>query len=182
MATKKDSMLPEDSVDINATELRVNFSDEEASSEAFSFEPLPSGRYPVTITEWEMKRSTSEKHNGKPYWALTLRVNDEVENYGGRKLWANIMLFEGALYSLSQLMKALGGEFEEVLKTGKIPHGDSLVGKEVIAVVAKKVDKWKIDQGEWDGTGPKPMKNDVSGFKPINAGSMSSGGSNSLMP
>lgn len=181
--SKADSMLPEDSVDFDVSELRVDFSEEELSSEAREFTPIPSGKYVCTITDWELKRSNSEKNKGKPYWALTLRINDDNEKYAGRKLFANVMLFAGALYSYVQLAKALGGDFETSLKSGQIPHGDQLVGKEVTAVVVKKVDKYKIDQGEWTEGEPKPMKNEVSGFAPISAGSLSSSsGKNSLMP
>ena len=183
--TKSDSMLPEDSSDtsFDVSNLRVNFSDQEASSEAREFTPVPSGKYPCYITDYELKRSNSVKNNGKPYWALTLSVKEG--KYEGRKFFANVMLFDGALYSLAQLCKALGGEWEQALNTGNIPHGDGLVGREVTAVVVKKVDTYKIEKGEWDESSgePRPMKNEVAGFKPIEAGAISGGsGSNSLMP
>jgi hypothetical protein len=184
-SSNAESMLPEDSVDIDMSELRVDFTQEELSSEARDYSPVPGGKYVCTITDWELRRSNSSKNNGKPYWAITLRVNDDNEKYAGRKFWANVMLFNGALYSYTQLAKALGGEFEESLKTGKIPHGDNLVGKEVTAVIVKKVDTYKIEKGEWDADSgePKPMKNEVSGFKAVGAGTVSSGGgSGSLMP
>lgn len=184
-ASAAESMLPEDSNDpaYDVSELRVNFSDKEQSSEARDYTAMPSGKYRCAITDWEVRRSNSQKHNGKPYWALTLTVQEG--KYEGRKLWANVMLFEGALFSYVQLAKALGGDFAESLKTGKIPHGDNLQGKEVVAVVVKKIDKYKIEQGEWDENSgdPKPMKNEVSGFQSIGAGaSTASGGSGSLMP
>jgi hypothetical protein len=179
-----DSMLPEDSADqaIDVSNLRVNFSEQEAASEAREYTPVPSGKYPCYITDYETKFSTSQKNNGKPYWSLTLTVQDGNQ-YAGRKFFANVMLFDGALYSLSQLCKALGGEWEKALETGQIPHGDGLVGREVTAVVVKKVDAYKIEQGEWKEGTPKPMKNEVSGFKSIDAGASNvSSGSNSLMP
>lgn len=178
MAKKSETLLPEDSAapSFDASSLRVNFSDREASSEARSFEPMPTGKYHAAITEWEMKASTSEKHNGKPYWALTLVVQSGP--YEDRKLWANVMLFEGALYSLSQLMKAIGRE--DVLKSGEIPHGDELIGEELIAVVVKKRDKYKEEKEE---DGEKYFKNEVTGFKPLSAASeRTASGSGSLLP
>lgn len=184
MATKaKDNLLPEDTADGNqdfdVSNLRVNFSEEEASSEARSFAPIPGGEYLVCITEWEVRTSNSAKHKGKPYWALQLKVQEGPHE--NQVLFANVMLFEGALFSLGQLLKATG--HGEALKTGVIPNCDELVGVPLVAVVTKKVDKYKIEQGEWTGPedGSKPMKNDVNGFK--RADQLKSGtGGGSLMP
>lgn len=189
MAKATDSILPEDTsnVGLDASELRVNFSEEEAGSEARSLEALPGGKYPCTIVEWELKQSgPGAKHPGKPYWALRLRVNDG-HKYEGRLFFPNVMLFEGALYSLAQLDKALAGSgsgWGEVTSTGVIPHGDTLIGKEVTAVVTRKVDKYKIEQGEWDPNSgeAKPVKNDVSGFLPISSSAGVTSGSGTLMP
>jgi hypothetical protein len=179
---------PEDTADgvegFDVSDLRVNFSEKEADSKAIDFEPIPTGKYQVCITEWEVKRSTSEKNNrknyGKPYWALTLTIQNGP--YENRKLWWNVMLFDGALYSLTQLMESLGysvaaGEF-------KVPNADELVGRDFIVNVSKLVDKYKIEQGEWDGKGPKPMKNEVKGAKALGDGSEATAGSgsSSLMP
>jgi len=181
MATKNDSLLPEDTAPtagFDVSELRVNFSEEESASEGRSFEPIPGGKYTCCVYEWEVRTSTSAKNSGKPYWALRLKVQDGP--YEGRVLFANVMLFEGALYSLAQLLKALG--FTDALKTGVIPNGDELIGKPFTAIVQKKVDQYKIDQGEWTaGSGdPKPMKNEVSGYAALDQAKANSGGS--LMP
>lgn len=184
MATKEKNLLPEDTAsagaegaDFDVSNLRVNFSEEEASSEGRSFDALPGGQYLVCITDWEVRTSNSDKHKGKPYWALQLRVQEgEYEN---RVLFANVMLFEGALYSLAQLLKATG--HGDAIASGKIPNCDELVGVPFVAIVQKKVDKYKIEQGEWDGKGPKPMKNDVSGYKPADQLKSGSGG-NTLLP
>src|SRR5215203_3323478 len=98
-------------------DLRVNFSTEEAESKAFDFDPIPSGKYHVKVTEITDKESTSEKNFGKPYWNVELTIQDG--KYADRKLWANVMLFDGALYSLAQLLKATG--HEDAMKSGKIP-------------------------------------------------------------
>jgi hypothetical protein len=103
---------PEDSVaddaDVDYSNLRVNFSEEEASSEGRSFEPIPGGQYHVAITDIETRKVTStEKGNqGKPFWNVTLTVQSGA--HVDKKLWGSVMLFEGALYSFSQLMKSTG--------------------------------------------------------------------------
>ena len=58
------------------TGLKVNFSDAEVSSEARSFEALPTGEYYCRITDNVIKESQSEKNRGKPYWALEFTVQD----------------------------------------------------------------------------------------------------------
>lgn len=156
--------------------IRVNFSDQEAASEGKSFDPIPSGRYLVAITDIELKESTSEKNFGKPYWHMELTVQEG--DHTDRKLWTNVMLFEGALYSLSQLLKSTGNA--EALKTGKIPPADSFIGKKVVAVVKRQVDKYLMEQ---DPTGPKEFKNEVKGFQPASAMVGAAGSaSSSLLP
>lgn len=174
---KNEALLPDDTDnsadDVDVSNLRVNFSDEEAASEARDFEPIPGGKYAVKITDYEIRKSTSEKNFGKPYWALTLTVQDG--KYEGRKLWTNVMLFNGALYSLSQLLKAIGRE--DALKSGQIPSGDELLGKDVVVVVAKQRDTYKEEQY---GDGEKYFKNEVKGFKSANA--LQTSGEGSLLP
>src|SRR4051794_27567435 len=105
--TKEESILPEDSSDSVAfgeSELRVDFSSEELSSEARTFDPVPTAKYPVTITEYEVRKSKGEskpENKGKPYWNLRLRVNEG--KHEGRLFFANVMLFKGAMYSYVQL-------------------------------------------------------------------------------
>jgi len=110
-------------------DLRVNFSSEEAASEARK--PIPRGEYHVKITDIELKESQSEKNFGKPYWGMEFTIQDG--EYSGKKVWTNCMLFNGALYTFSQLMKALGydvsaGEFE-------VPDPEDLIGQDVIVRV-----------------------------------------------
>ena len=177
---KNANLLPEDTApdSIDMSNLRVNFSDEEASSEAFSFEPMPSGKYHVAITEWEMRTSKSEKHNGKPYWALTLTVQNGP--YENRKLWTNCMLFEGALYTLSQLLKATG--HEDAIKTGEIPDEDTFISAPVTLNVRKMRDTYREEQ---NGDGEVLWKNEVKGIlKPAEDVSKAKGksGKGSLLP
>jgi len=158
-------------------ELRLNFSDEEAGSEARSFEPIPMGKYHVKITECEVARCGPDSKNpGKPYYKITCVIQDG--KFALRKLWTNAMLFEGALYTISQLMKAMG----RTPGRDPIPTIDELLTLDVIAVVKKVVDKYKIKQGEWDAASgdPKPMKNEIGGFAAYRVSSTS--GSGELMP
>lgn len=155
--------------------LRVNFSEEEAASEGKSFDAIPSGRYLVNITDIELRESKSEKNNGKPYWHVELTVQEG--DFEDRKLWTNVMLFEGALYSLSQLLKSTG--FEDSIKKGIVPSADSLMGKQCVAVVRRQVDKYLQDQ---DPTGKPEFKNEVKGFQPAGAVSGAKAGAGSMLP
>ncbi len=163
-------------IDYDPSMLRVNFSEEEANSEAFDFTPVPTGKYLCAITEVETRFSNSEKNKGKPYWAVTLTIQNGI--YDGRKLWANVMLFDGALYTLAQLMKAIGRA--DVLQTGQLPSADELLGKQVITTVSKIKDKYKMDK---EGSEEVLFKNEVKGFKPVSDAVASVGSnSNSLLP
>lgn len=188
MASKNEDLLPtgsggpeaaEDELDLS--DLRVNFSDEEASSEAINFDPVPTGKYNVAITGVEVRRSTSEKNPGKPYWAVEMTAQDG--KYEGRKFWGNVMLWSGAAFSLSQLLKAtgFGDRVDPKSKTfGKIPSGDDLMGKQLTINVVKTRDTYREKE---NGDGEKLFKNEVKGYKPLEtAGAASASASGSLMP
>lgn len=136
--------------------LKVNFSSEEASSEARSVELLPRGEYHVKITDVEDRECGEHSKNpGKPYWGMEFTVQDG--KYENRKLWTNCMLFSPALYTLSQLMKALGhniteGDFE-------VPDGEDLIGHDVVVAVKIKPKSKGKDGQEYD------ERNEVQGIK-----------------
>lgn len=167
--------------EVDLSNLRVNFSEQEASSEARDFDPVPSGKYNVAITDIEVRFSTSEKNNGKPYWAVEMTCQEG--KYENRKFWGNVMLFEGALFSLSQLLKAtgFGDRVDPKSKTyGKIPSGDELVGKQLTINVVKTRDTYKEKQ---NGDGEKLFKNEVKGYLAKGAAaSPAAGGSGTLLP
>lgn len=140
--------------------LRVNFSDQEAASEAFSFEPIPSSSYHAKITEIEERESKSDKNFGKPYWAVTLVIQEG--QHADRRLWANVMLFDGALFSLAQLLKAT--DHADALESGKIPDPEVFITKDVVINVAKVKDTYKMNQEDSDEI---LFKNEVKGFKPL---------------
>ena len=159
--------------------LKVNFSEQESSSEALSFDPVPTGKYYARVTDITEKECGPESKNpGKPYWAVEFTVQDgEFER---RKLWANIMLFEGALYSLVQLLKATGKT--EALTSGIVPDADDFISAEVMLNVRKLRDAYAEAR---DGDGEAQWKNEVKGILPYaNAAGIPAkkGGKGSLLP
>jgi len=106
--------------------LKVNFTDREATSTVR--EIPPSGEYLVAITDGEIKDvKPGRKNTGKPYWQLRFVIQDGA--YAGSSLIASVMLFDGALFSFAQLMKALGYD----VNSGDflIPSLDEIIGKNV---------------------------------------------------
>jgi hypothetical protein len=114
--------------------LYIDFSSEEASSESRDYEPLPSGKYLVTITDVELRESQSEKNNGKPYYAIEFTVVDDLKGGGfaqaKRKCWTNAMLFKPALFTITHIMKATGFPVNE--GRVRIPTPAELMGKTLV--------------------------------------------------
>ncbi len=89
---------------IMADSIRVNMSDKEAAS--VDREPLPSGKYHLKITDVELTYTKeTAKNPNKPYLSFEFTVQDG--KYAGRKDWTNAMCFDNALYTISQILKAL---------------------------------------------------------------------------
>lgn len=87
--------------------IRVNMSGKEGASK--TLEPLPSGRYVMAITDCDLDEcGPTSKNPGKPMFKIELTVQEG--QYENRKAWTNVMLFEGALYSISQMLQAQGVE------------------------------------------------------------------------
>lgn len=139
--------------------IKVNFSDKEAGAEALSFDPIPSGTYHACITNIELRECGPESKNaGKNYWNVEFTVQDgEFED---RKLWTNAMLFEGALYTVVQMMKACG--FAGLIDKGEIPDADDFISKHVYINVKKLRDTYHEER---DGDGEPQWKNEVKGIK-----------------
>lgn len=151
--------------------MKVNFSQEEASSEARSFEPIPSSTYPARITDIDLREcGPASKNAGKPYWAVEFTIQEG--EYEGRKVWTNAMLFDGALYTVAQILKATG--FEDALQTGELPEADDLISAEVNVVVKKQRDTYAEER---DGDGEVQWKNEVKGIKAPSTLSAANGGS-----
>jgi hypothetical protein len=141
---------------------------------------MPTGKYVVAVTNVEIKRSNSEKNKGKPYYALQLTVQEG--KYEDRKLFANVMLWAGAAYSLVQIHKAIGHPLN-----GTVVTPDALLGAKMIVSVKNIVDDYKVEKDGWTPEdGAKPRKNEVGSFfkytgaLPV-AGQATSNG-NSLLP
>lgn len=154
----------------------VNLSSEEAASEAREIILLPAGLYPIAITDIELAESKSAKNLGKPYYRVECTIQDEPglpEGATGRKLYANAMLFDGALYTIVQMMKALNLEVNQGQMT--IPGPEFWVGQRMTAVVrlknkmVKDGDKYVTEYTEVAGKRIAVKQNDISGFKSYDA-------------
>jgi hypothetical protein len=146
-------------------ELHVNFTDEEAASKAL--EALPTGKYKVTITKCELKKSQSAKNNGKPMYAMTFKVFDGP--YAKRQIWSYIMLWDGALYSLNQLMNATG--FSTRSGQIRVPRPSELIGKQLTVRGIKVPPKDGYDE-----------KFEVKGYKALEGATSVAAGSDDLDP
>lgn len=171
-----------DGYEFDIENLHVNFSEKEAASEARDYTPLPTGKYHCSVTDIEIARSTSKKNAGKPYYKMELTVQDGP--YVSRKLWANVMLFEGALYTIAQIIKAMDRPMN-----GKVPTPNELMGYDFVVSVAKVIDTWKInkqkEEGTFDPNEPKPYKNEVKGFiryTKVDGGTNTVSSADSLLP
>lgn len=112
--------------------LYIDFSSDEAASESRDFEPLPTGKYLVTITDVSLKESQSAKNPGKPFYAFEFTVTEDKAGgkYRDRKTWTNAMLFRPALFTITHIMKALGMPVSEGRM--RIPTPDELIGKVLV--------------------------------------------------
>jgi hypothetical protein len=145
--------------------IRVNFSDDEA--EAKDFEPLPTGKYNCKITDVEMRYSQSEKNPGKPMYGFEFTVQDG--QYTDRKIWTNACLWDGALYTIASIMKALGYNVES--GSMEIPIGDDFIGKDIVVRMAKG----KAQIGDGTKENPQyPAKVEARGFSAPAAGNATS--------
>jgi hypothetical protein len=148
-------------------ELRLDLSQEELTSEARVYEPLPAGAYIVCITEGNVAYcGPNSKNPGKPYWRLKLTVQEgpgTKPELVGRNVYTNVMLFKGAGYSWAQLGKALGMDPNVVPPMSRVVA----TGEKVGIALSKQKDTWKIREEGWTAEdGPVPMKNEVKGFMP----------------
>jgi hypothetical protein len=89
--------------------IRVNVSEQE--NNAGAREPLPTGKFHVAVTSVELTDSQSDDNYGKPMLAFELTVQDtpgEWQQFAGRKDFTNACLWEGALYTIIMILKAMG--------------------------------------------------------------------------
>lgn len=150
--------------------LKVNFSSEEAASTVR--EVPPSGEYTVNITDGKVREvKPGRKNVGKRYWQLTFVIQEGP--YAGTSLMASVMLFDEALYSLSQLLKALdyninAGEFV-------VPELDELIGQTV------NVRGYKMPPRTVDGQ-ELSERFEIKGYKKANVVKSASSAASTLLP
>lgn len=133
--------------------LKVNFTNEEATSTVR--EIPPSGEYTVNITNGILKEvKPGRKNVGKPFWQLTLVVQEGP--YAGTSLLSSVMLFDGALYSFAQLMKALG--YDTSSGSFNVPDLDSIIGQ-TVNIKGYKMPAKTTPEGDL------PERFEVKGFK-----------------
>jgi hypothetical protein len=90
--------------------IKVNVSEQEAESGDRSFDPLPIGKFHVAITAVEQQESQSEAHPGEPMLNFEFTIQDTPgtwQKFANRKDWVNACLWDGALYTIIGILKAL---------------------------------------------------------------------------
>lgn len=116
--------------------LKLNLTDQEAKSTAREFTVLPTGTYLCNIVEIKPQEvKPGSQNSGKPYWNVLLVV-DQGGQYDGRRIYTNLMLFEGAAFLIKQAVEIL---FPEMLDGNSltIPDPEAFEGKR-IAIVGRK--------------------------------------------
>jgi hypothetical protein len=150
--------------------LKVNLSSKEA--ESTSLDVLPSGKYICNIVEVTIEEVKPGKKNvGKPYWKIRFVVQEG--KYAGRNIYGTVMLFEGALYSFSQIMKALG--YDATPGDITVPDTDEIEGKTIVVRGIKKAASTDPDTGR-----DMPERFEVKGYQA--AGVTQKTGDTSILP
>jgi hypothetical protein len=89
--------------------IRVNVSEQE--DKAGAREPLPAGKFHVAVTDVQLVESQSDDNLGKPMLAFEFTVQDTPgswQEFHGRKDFTNACLWDGALYTIIMVLKAMG--------------------------------------------------------------------------
>lgn len=177
--------------------IRVNMSSKEGKSR--TLDPLPSGKYLVAITDCDLEEikpggSGKPENVGKPMFALEVTVQEG--EYAERKAWSRVMLFEGALYTISQMLVAVGVDVREVgdraefqvegYEPNVIPGPEWWLGKQMVARI-KRVPARKVKNKNTGEIREYDEGNEIKGFMPAAAwkpGSSpkSTSGTQSLLP
>lgn len=181
--------------------IRVNMTQKEAASESRDVELLPIGKYLMAITDVEVREVTSEPkpgkrdNRGKPYYAIEFTIQDG--DYDGRKAWTNAMIFDGALFTVVNILKALGVPFSGTdenptfqvpgFEPNVVPPAGWFLGKVMVVRVAHS--KGGIKDKE---TGERyPTRAEPNGFFPADSwdpakaptkAKVAASASNSLLP
>lgn len=130
---------------------KVNVSEKEDKSG--EFKPLPAGLYHTCIVDVEVKESQSEANPGKPMLYFTFEIQDGV--YAGQNMYANACCWSPALYTIINILKALG-EYDNCKKTGELLIPDAsefYIGRDIMARRGinqkKKKENPEDDPGSW---------------------------------
>lgn len=130
-----------------------------SSSNNTSYEPLPKGKYDVTIFDIQADSVKSGENAGKPRWKIQLKVSSgQFEN---RRLFTLIPLYvAGDFWKTQSFFEALGYD----LKEGKftVPEINELLGKGLSARVTIR-----------EADGQYPADNNVSGYDKLPASNAS---------
>lgn len=146
--------------------LKLNLSDQEANSKARSTFVPPTGEYLCNIVEVQEKEvKPGAKNAGKPFWNIRFVVDQGDNKYDGSSIFSNVMLFEGALYSIKQLVESV---FPELVNGQEltVPDPEAFEGKQVVVVGIKRA------AGSKDKKSQRVIEQDtfdVRGFKPSTA-------------
>lgn len=153
--------------EFEADGFRVNMSDQEAASQAR--EDLPAGKFHLKITDIDISYTKeTSKHPGQPYINFEFTVQDG--RYASRKDWTNAMCFSPALYTISQILKALGMSFPTG-PDGKPRGGDVVIPRAREFYIGK--DLWGIrsmNKKNKDADGNPDPRIELRGFLPYVTG------------
>lgn len=97
------------------------------AEDAASSELIPTGVYDAVVDEVVEQASKSAENAGKPMYRTVFKI--EGGDYAGRKATSYICLWQGAHFSLLQLLKAIGTEVKPGTLT--VPSPKELTGKKV---------------------------------------------------
>lgn len=156
--------------------LKVNFSKEEATSKPRDLPPT--GEYVVNIVDGSLETvkhnadGTPKANTGKNFWKLRFVIQEGP--YSGSTLIGTVMLFDGALYSLAQLLTALSIE---------VPVGGFQISPTLLQSIMGKTIKIKgyLRPAKTDEHGKDvPERFEIKSYKPY-AGNAKSGDS-ALLP
>jgi len=90
--------------------IKVNVSEQESQAGDRNFDPLPRGKFHGVITAVDLQESKSEANYGQPMLNFEFTVQDTPgpwQKHANRKDWVNACLWEGALYTIVGILKAL---------------------------------------------------------------------------
>jgi hypothetical protein len=175
--------------------IRINMTAKEAKSGPM--DPLPNGKYLVAITDIEVAevqnapKPGKKDNRGEKYYKIELTVQEG--EYDGRLIWTNAMLFDGALYSISGMLKAVGVDIDPSTGWFQVPGFEECVVPDADWWMAKQfVVRTLIKKGEVKDKETEeryPDRPEVKGFYPASSwrgapapSNKSNSASNSLLP